>query len=302
MLVSTVSVGSRPERCLHGCRASIALTVSIGVLIAGCGVSEEPEDFPGRRVEAAPVEKQPIRIATDRSLDRSARSADIFAIKEGSSEALPALESEGLSVPAAAQRQDAGHRPDREQGLKAAAEGRHDEAIEKLTLALQEKADDWQARFVLANELAVAGKPQVALVHLKRILTVNPKEPEALTLRGIIQLQMNRHDAAAEDLLAAIDRPSPSPRALAYAAMAMLELGRNDEAERLATRSLEKRDRFAPIAYQVRGHARVRLKRVDEAAHDLSELEKIGPADKALEVLRSAVAAGRQSATEPLKP
>jgi tetratricopeptide (TPR) repeat protein len=279
----------------------MALAATVGIVLSGCGMPEDSVEAPSRPADIARLEK-PVHVGADSTIDHAAPSTDIFAIKEKSSEALPAFESDGLAVAATLQRKEVGRSAEREQGMQAAAEGRHQEAIEKLTAAVQENGADVQARFVLANELAVEGKPHVALVHLKRILAANPEETEALVLRGIIRLQLARFDDAAEDLLAAIDRPVPSSRALAYAAMAMLELGRNDEAERLATRCLEKPNKSAAVAYQVRGHARLRMKQVDAAAQDLAELEKLGPADQALAVLRSAVAAARGAAAGTQSP
>jgi tetratricopeptide (TPR) repeat protein len=292
-----------PAKQEDSCRslARIALAAAVGIVLSGCGMPEESVEAPSRSVDVARIEK-PVHVRADSSNNHAVPTTDIFAIKEKSSEALPAFEADGLVIPATLPQKEVRQSAERELGMQAAAEGRHQEAIEKLTVAVQENGSDFQARFVLANELAVEGKSQVALVHLKRILTANPKETEALVLRGMIRLKLTQFDEAAEDLLKAIDRPAPSSRALAYAAMAMLELGRNDEAERLATRCLEKPNKSAAIAYQVRGHARLRMKQLDAAAMDLAELEKLGPADQALTALRSAVGAARGAAVGTQSP
>jgi tetratricopeptide (TPR) repeat protein len=296
--------GRGSNAAMHLNCSAWAASAVIGVTLAGCGLSEESVEAPSRPVESAHVDR-PVQGAVSGMEDRPAAAADIFAIKEKSSQSLPAFESDGIAVPATLRRpetEQSSRSSNREAGMKAAAEGRHQEAIERLTSGLREDGDDVRARFVLANELAVVGKSQVALVHLKRVLAANPKEPDALVLRGMIRLKLGQFDEAADDLLAAIDRPSPSPRALAYAAMAMLELGRNDEAERLATRSLAEPGKAAAIAYQVRGHARARMHRADEAAQDLAELKELDSGDEGVGALRSAVAAARRSAAGPPKP
>lgn len=286
-----------PRRCS---RATAALAAAVGVTLAGCGV-DEAERAP--RLEE--VSREIVPSGDDMSIpdvSRDSAADPFFAINASSSDSLPAFESDGLTDVVLPAKTTSDQGSLRAQGLKAAAEGRHQEAIDKLSAALVENNDDMRSRFVLANELAVEGKVHIALVHLKRILDENPKDAEALALRGIIRLQQSKFDEAAEDLQIAIDRPSPSPQALAYAAMAMLQLGRAEEAETLASRSLEKPERFALVAHQVRGLARLRLKRVDAATEDLAAMEEIGPDDEAVNVLRSAVAAARRTSAGSPRP
>jgi protein O-mannosyl-transferase len=81
-------------------------------------------------------------------------------------------------------------------GVLLQTEGRHAEAVEHLSAALNTKANYTDARLRLANSLRHVGRAADALPHYEQVLAETPDNTEAQFNRAMVYVQLHRYREA----------------------------------------------------------------------------------------------------------
>ncbi len=118
-------------------------------------------------------------------------------------------------------------------GLIAAKTDRAELAITSLQRAVELDDDFYEARINLADTLENAGQRNAALGVLAAAIERFPQLPAAYRQSGIFQLRERRADAALLALQSAYGRDMLDQRTVAHLAVALEEVGQDEEAARL---------------------------------------------------------------------
>ena len=94
-------------------------------------------------------------------------------------------------------------------GVRLTRAKRREEAIASYETALKHYPDYFDAHFVLATELAAAGRLQEAITHLEAARKVNPKDDRVYDLFARIMIQQRKYAVAAR-IYAEAERLSPT--------------------------------------------------------------------------------------------
>ncbi|MFI0815022.1 tetratricopeptide repeat protein [Streptomyces sp. NPDC021115] len=176
--------------------------------------------------------------------------------------------------------QDADSDPVRAWGARLLTESSRSDAVENVTLLMDEVAPDEQA---LAMALALRGlarsglgEPEEALADAARALDLNPDFESARATRGEAYLAMGRYEQALESLDRAVELVPDFPWALAQRGEAHRLLGHYEEALADLTRSLDLDDE---IAWTVGTRAQVHhaMGSYDSALADFAQTLEMSP-------------------------
>jgi len=132
--------------------------------------------------------------------------------------------------------------------------------------------------FKKANKLAQEQKHEEALEHLEKALAIYPAYADALTLCGILKIDIHDHAGAMADLQKAID--ADGNHALAYIVMGAAQ--NMDSKFDDAIRSLERGQTLAPTSWQAyfeMGKALVGKARYEPALAQFSRAQALAPSD-----------------------
>lgn len=129
-----------------------------------------------------------------------------------------------------------------------------------------------------ARSLLQAGDAATAQAICSEILDRAPRNPEALTLRGIASLMNGAHADAARDLRLALNASPHDGATLEYLGLALLNLGQPAEAERVLKRAAMLPG--APVSVRLRlGLAMLHQGRATDAATPLRQALQLAPGD-----------------------
>lgn len=118
----------------------------------------------------------------------------------------------------------------------SAGEGR--EAVELLRRACEDRPEDLEARFQLAQALHRTDQPEASLVELEEALALDPSHPELLQLKGVLCEQGERFEEAATCFEKALGQGASSAGTYSGLARSYIATQRYQEAARVYRRSL----------------------------------------------------------------
>jgi protein O-GlcNAc transferase len=145
------------------------------------------------------------------------------------------------------------------------AQGRHSEAIIRLTQLLARHPDHFPAHFMLGSALAKTKQYDAAMASYDRALALNPQLAEAHLDKGTICFAQRNYHAALLAYDQALDARHRFAEAWLGRCYALIQLGRHDEALAAADEALSSRPDFAE-AWIGRGNALLELNRLEEAS------------------------------------
>lgn len=115
-------------------------------------------------------------------------------------------------------------------GAAALAQDRPFEAIEILNRVAARDPSYQDIQLLLGQSCYLAGLTRPAKQHLERALEMNPRDPQAALLLGLLLHEEQRHVEAVEALELAYSFDPQSPYASIYRGLSLLKLGRAQQA------------------------------------------------------------------------
>lgn len=203
-----------------------------------------------------------------------------------------------------------------ESGSRFARERRRDEAIAAFENAIRIFPDYYDARLVLANELAAEGRYGDAITHLDRARSVNSKDDRVYDLFARILMQQGKYAVAARIYGEAARLNPTEPQYLVTQGTAFIEQAslidpsKSQAAADERQYALDEAEKALKLAQQ-RGPAKAaeihrQLARLYErkgdrprAASELEQYLKANPGDPNAAAIRDAIKKLRASRTEP---
>ncbi len=164
-----------------------------------------------------------------------------------------------------------------EQGLKALAEQKFEEAARLFAQAVKADPSDSAALFHLALAESLLGKDEEAIASYRRLLELKPGLYEAELNLGILLLRSRRPVEALAHLERAAGLRAGQPRAYLHWGLALLEAGRYQEARSKLAEAL-KLDPTAPMAHLGLARALLKLDSYDEAEKHFRKAAELDPA------------------------
>ena len=123
-----------------------------------------------------------------------------------------------------------------EESTRLHAEGRNDEALERLRRAAELAPDDPLPRMVEVRLLVTLGRRDEALSRAEELVARRPGDPQALHLRGMTRYAFGDPAAAEADLRRALELAPDNPPSLGGLALALIAQDRLDEAAEVLAR------------------------------------------------------------------
>jgi tetratricopeptide (TPR) repeat protein len=157
------------------------------------------------------------------------------------------------------------------------------EALQLARALVSEHADFALAHFVLARAELANGQAKLALASAERAVALDPADPDAHALRGLVLVELRR----APDALAAAEHALALDADSAFAAkvrtLALQGQGRFAEADREVA-GLLRADPQDPIAWRLLGASQLRSGKPRDALVSFGEALRIDPRDEASRV------------------
>ncbi len=122
------------------------------------------------------------------------------------------------------------------------------ECLEQSEKSIRTQPRDAFTRWLHGVNLILTGKPRKAIPHLEEALRLDPIAARTpyLNLLGMAHLHLDQYETSLEILNRNLARDGPTgPHMEVYRAMALLELGRNDEARTLIQEIVRSAPEFA---------------------------------------------------------
>lgn len=168
--------------------------------------------------------------------------------------------------------------PHYKEGFQAFSEGRFEEAISQMELALGDDPEDDRAKYILGLSLAELGKYEDALEHFQRVASSESELAESPMLNlsiGQTYLLMGEEETA-EQYFQKVDNPGEVSSMFAQAGTRAFNGGQLEKAERYFQEALEADPSNVDALFGL-GLCHIRADRAEEALKTLKTILSIAP-------------------------